>query len=103
MLQLGAWLIGFSFAFSGNTVTGQPFPLFFGSLLGLVFILATWALGFMFPRIALNIAAGGAIGSAIAVVVNLYRSDFSLIPSAIICSALCYLGARGGQIRLQQV
>ena len=103
MLQLGAWLIGFSFAFSGNTVTGQPFPLFFGSLLGLIFVLATWVLGFMFPRIALNIAAGGVIGSAIAVVINLYRGDVDLSPSALICSALCYLAARGGQIRLRQV
>ena len=79
MLQLGAWIVGLSFAISGNTETGQPFPLFFGSLMGLIFILVTWVLGFMFPRIALNIVAGGVIGSVIAVAINLHRGDVDFI------------------------
>ena len=103
MLQLGAWIVGFSFAISSNTETGQPLPLFFGSLMGLILILVTWILGFIFPRIALNIAAGGVIGSVVAVVINLYRGDVDFIPSALICAALCYVAARGGQIRLRQV
>ena len=35
--------------------------------MGLIFILVTWVLGFDFPRIPLNIATGGVIGSVIAV------------------------------------
>ena len=102
MLQLAAWVVSFLYSLGGNTPTGQPFPLFFGVGIGLSVLFGTWLLGFVIPRLALNVASGAMVGSALGAIVNLFTGDFKLIPAAIVCSILCYLAARGGAIRTGQ-
>jgi len=102
MLQLATWVVSFLYSFAGNTSTGQPFPLFFGIAIGLSVLFGTWLLGFVIPRLALNLASGAMLGSALGAIVNLFTGDFKLIPAGIVCSILCYLAARGGAIRTRQ-
>lgn len=102
MLQLAAWVVSFLYSYAGNTPTGQPFPLFFGVGVGLSVLFGTWLLGLVIPRLALNMASGAMVGSALGALINLFTGDFKLIPAAIVCSILCYLAARGGAIRTGQ-
>lgn len=102
MLQLATWVVSFLYSLGGNTPSGQPFPLFFGIGIGISVLFGTWLLGFVIPRLALNVASGAMVGSALGAIINVFTRDFNLIPAAIACSILCYFAAHGGAIRTGQ-
>ena len=102
MLQLLAWIIGIVNSVSINApyLRDAPYVWWHGIAFAVLLYPAVWLLGFVFPRLILNVASGAMIGGAISSALALFTGNLELLPGSLITWLSGYLAAKGQNLRL---
>lgn len=102
MLQLIAWIVGLVNSVSINApyLSDTPYVWWQGIAFAILLYPAVWLLGFIFPRLTLNVASGAMVGGAASSALALFSGNLALLPGSLLTWLSGFLTARGQNNRL---